>query len=207
MKCSSYIFFRLVALLLMLLGVMISTHTFRHLSQRNHSPKMFDTTFFIGRFCGNSMMKNSSLRRRCLLRNCRNAGVGHVARWTNPPLVSITHRLTSLGMRPIQQASDERDLSRDVPFSYSLHLSLEEDIHTCISLERVPSPLKRKEAHSSLDQLFDEAEILFNNNIEMLLLPQFTRFWNGSFGLQFVVGFGKCSTMLLLYEQHPCCCK
>ena len=78
-------------------------------------------------------------------------------------------------------------------------------MHTCISLERVPSPLKRKEAHSSLDQLFDEAEILFNNNIEMLLLPQFTRFWNGSFGFQFVVGFGKCSTMLLLNEQHPCC--
>jgi hypothetical protein len=40
----------LISLLLMLLGVMISTHTFRHLSQRNHAPKLFDTTFFIGRF-------------------------------------------------------------------------------------------------------------------------------------------------------------
>jgi hypothetical protein len=63
-------------------------------------------------------------------------------------------------------------------------------MHTLISLERVPSRLKRKEAHSSLDQLFDEAGILFDNSIEMLLLPQFTRFWNGSFGFQFVVGFG-----------------
>jgi hypothetical protein len=40
----------LVSLLLVLLGVMVSTHAFRHLSQRNHAPKMFDTTFFIGRF-------------------------------------------------------------------------------------------------------------------------------------------------------------
>ena len=34
----------LVPLLLMLLGVIISTHTFRHLSKRNHAPEMFDTT-------------------------------------------------------------------------------------------------------------------------------------------------------------------
>jgi len=34
----------LVPLLLMLLGVIISTHTFRHLSKRNHTPEMFDTT-------------------------------------------------------------------------------------------------------------------------------------------------------------------
>jgi hypothetical protein len=63
-------------------------------------------------------------------------------------------------------------------------------MHILISLERVPSRLKRKEAHSSLDQPFDEAGILFDNSIEMLLLPHFTRFWNGSFGFQFVVGFG-----------------
>jgi hypothetical protein len=40
----------LVSLLLILLGVMISTHTFRHLSKRNHAPEKFDTPFFIGRF-------------------------------------------------------------------------------------------------------------------------------------------------------------
>ena len=40
----------LVPLLLMLLGVIISTHTFRHLSKRNHAPEMFGTTFFFGRF-------------------------------------------------------------------------------------------------------------------------------------------------------------
>jgi hypothetical protein len=43
-------------------------------------------------------MKNSSLRRRCPLRNRCNARVSHVARSTTPPLVSITHRLTSLGV-------------------------------------------------------------------------------------------------------------
>jgi hypothetical protein len=40
----------LVSLLLMLLGVMISTHTFRHLSQRNHAPEKFDTPFSIRGF-------------------------------------------------------------------------------------------------------------------------------------------------------------
>jgi hypothetical protein len=39
-----------VLLLLMLLGAIVSTHTFRHLSKRNHAPKMFDTTFSIRSF-------------------------------------------------------------------------------------------------------------------------------------------------------------
>jgi hypothetical protein len=40
----------LVLLLLMLLGAIVSTHTFRHLSKRNHAPKRFATTFSIRRF-------------------------------------------------------------------------------------------------------------------------------------------------------------
>jgi hypothetical protein len=40
----------LVPLLLMLLGVIISTHTFRHLSQRNHAPERFATTLSIRGF-------------------------------------------------------------------------------------------------------------------------------------------------------------
>ena len=40
----------LVTLLLILLGVIISSQTFRHLSKRNHASEMFDTTFFFGRF-------------------------------------------------------------------------------------------------------------------------------------------------------------
>jgi hypothetical protein len=89
-----------------------------------------------------------------------------------------------------KQASDERNLSSDVPFFYPIHLSLAKHMHTLISLERVPGRLKRKEAHSWLDQPFDEAVVLFDNIIKILLLPQFTRFWNGSFRFQFVVGFG-----------------
>jgi hypothetical protein len=40
----------LVLLLLMLLGAIVSTHTFRHLSKRNHAPERFDTPFSIRRF-------------------------------------------------------------------------------------------------------------------------------------------------------------
>jgi len=36
----------LVLLLLMLLGAIVSTHMFGHLSQRNHAPEMFDTALF-----------------------------------------------------------------------------------------------------------------------------------------------------------------
>jgi hypothetical protein len=36
----------LVLLLLIVLGAIVSTHTFRHLSQRNHAPEMFDTALF-----------------------------------------------------------------------------------------------------------------------------------------------------------------
>jgi hypothetical protein len=39
-----------VLLLLMLLGAIASTHMFGHLSQRNHVPEMFDTTFSIRSF-------------------------------------------------------------------------------------------------------------------------------------------------------------
>jgi len=39
-----------VLLLLMLLGAIVSTHTFRHLSKRDHAPEMFDTTFSIRSF-------------------------------------------------------------------------------------------------------------------------------------------------------------
>jgi hypothetical protein len=51
-----------------------------------------------GDSCGRSKKKNSSLRRRCLLRNRCNARVGHVARWTSLPLITTTHRLTSPGV-------------------------------------------------------------------------------------------------------------
>jgi hypothetical protein len=40
----------LVLLLLMLLGAIVSTHTFRHLSKSNHAPKRFATTFSIRGF-------------------------------------------------------------------------------------------------------------------------------------------------------------
>jgi cytochrome c-type biogenesis protein CcmH/NrfF len=40
----------LVPLLLILLGVIISTHTIRHLSKRHHAPEMFDTPFSIRGF-------------------------------------------------------------------------------------------------------------------------------------------------------------
>jgi hypothetical protein len=36
-----------VLLLLMLLGAIVSTHMFGHLSQRNRAPEMFDTPFSI----------------------------------------------------------------------------------------------------------------------------------------------------------------
>ena len=60
-----------------------------------------------------------------------------------------------------EQASDERDLSSDIPFFYPIHLFLAQHMHTLISLEHVPSRLKRKEAHSWLDQPFDKAVVLF----------------------------------------------
>jgi hypothetical protein len=39
-----------VLLLIMLLGAIVSTHMFGHLSQRNHAPEMFDTPFSIRSF-------------------------------------------------------------------------------------------------------------------------------------------------------------
>jgi hypothetical protein len=39
-----------VLLLLMLLGAIVSTHMFGHLSQKNRAPEMFDTTFSIRSF-------------------------------------------------------------------------------------------------------------------------------------------------------------
>src|SRR5438034_1185546 len=48
------------------------------------------------------------------------------------------------------------------------------------------SPSKRSPPR--FDASFDEPMLLLDDSVEILHLPQFTPFWNGSFRLQFVEG-------------------
>ncbi len=72
-----------------------------------------------------------------------------------------------------KQASDERNLSQDVSFFHTMHLSPPKNVHPLVSLQRVPSGLKGKKAPPGFDASFDEAMILFDEVVEVLDLPQF----------------------------------
>ncbi len=99
------------------------------------------------------------------------------------------HFLLSLGCHS-KQASDERNLTHDVPFFDATHLPFPDHVHDLISLQSSPRALERKEAQPRFDASFDEAVILFDDVVQVLDLPQFTRFWNDALGFELTDGLG-----------------
>ena len=77
------------------------------------------------------------------------------------------HFLLSLGGHS-KQASDERNLTHDVPFFDATHLPFPDHVHDLISLQSSPRALERKEAQPRFDASFDEAMILFDNVVQVL---------------------------------------
>ena len=71
-----------------------------------------------------------------------------------------------------------------------MYLTFPQHVHRFISLQGSPCRLERKETHPELDEPFDEAMILFDEVVEILALPQFTRIWHDPFRFQFVESFG-----------------
>ena len=68
-----------------------------------------------------------------------------------------------------KQAGDECHLLHAVSFFYATDLPFPEHIDRFISLQGAPRGLERKEAHSELDKSFDEAMILLNEVVEVVL--------------------------------------
>ena len=70
------------------------------------------------------------------------------------------HFLLSLGGHS-KQASDECNLTHDIPFFDATHLPFPHHVHDLISLQSSPRALERKEAQPRFDASFDESMILF----------------------------------------------
>ena len=77
--------------------------------------------------------------------------------------------LFSLGCHSKQAGNEYRPLHA-VSFFYTTDLTFSEHVHRFISLQGAPRGFERNEAHSELDQPFDEAVILLNKVVEVLAL-------------------------------------
>src|SRR6266700_6687575 len=92
--------------------------------------------------------------------------------------------------RHSKQAGNEGDLPGDVSFAHPSDLSLTNQVHDLVSLERSPCRLKGKEAHPGLDQPFDEAMVLLDQVIQVVDLPEFDTLGKYSSGFELGNGFG-----------------
>ena|SRR5690242_6990325 len=79
-----------------------------------------------------------------------------------------SHLLFSLGGHS-KQAEDERNLPQAVPFVHAAHLPFPDHVHDRIALQGSPRALKGKEAQPWFDQPFDEAMILLDEVVEVVL--------------------------------------
>ena len=69
------------------------------------------------------------------------------------------HLLLSLGGHS-KEAGDEGHLLQEVSFFHATHLPFPHHVHDLRAMSRVPGGLKRKEAQSGFDALFDARDDL-----------------------------------------------
>ncbi|SRR6266699_1334982 len=100
-----------------------------------------------------------------------------------------TYFLLSLGCHS-KQYCDEHSLTDAVFFLYLSYLSFPHHVLDLISLQCVPRTLIGKEAKPRLDKSFDESMILFDDVVQVLDVPQFAPFWNGTRRFHLLEGFG-----------------
>lgn len=103
--------------------------------------------------------------------------------------------LFSLGYHS-KQAGNEPGLMLAVSFVYSLHLLFPNHVPHLVALQGSPRYFEGEEAKPWLDESLDEAMILFNQGVEVLALPQYTRCWNGTRCFQVVESLGRGSVFI-----------
>ncbi len=100
-----------------------------------------------------------------------------------------------------KQAGNECHLREEVSLVDSSHLLFPDHVHDFIALEGSPCRVKRKEAESWFEQLFDEPMILFNDVVEVFDLPKFTPFVNNVLSFEFAERFWEGG--VFVYRDHP----